>query len=109
MILAEAVKIIEDIREYSQELARNWPKNIQIPHTQENIDKALETLVSHAKQPVQVTDEMVEMVADFMWKKDYPCGDDPYFTWESIPDNDRDKNAYRIQAKAALQAALGVK
>lgn len=77
MKLQEAIKIVEGVIGIIELLPQNYLK------------EALETLIEHAKQPVQVTDKIVDKA------------------WGAY--SDESHLSSHAAMKAALQAALGVK
>lgn len=86
MELQEAIKIAEEIRA----VAAAMDKIKQAV--------AMDVLIAHAKQPVHVTDKMVEDA----YNKYHDTGKD-YWNYPN------ENTLSRIKIKAALQAALGVK
>lgn len=71
------------------------------------ITQALDALIAHAKQPAQVTDEMVEAGAIGIFKRSLFPSYQGNRNWDNCSDDA--KQFYRDESKAALQAALGVK
>ena len=93
MELQKAIKIAEEIR--------------MVAAAMDATDKAiaLDILIQHAKQPVQVTDEMVGRVTQKMYDAFEAFEHDGY--WEQLKEEAR--FILQNELEAALQAALKVK
>lgn len=108
MKLQEAVKIVEEYQKWRTSKPPYDGCGVLLPYEPSELTQALDTLIAHAKQPVQVTEEMVEAALSA------PVAEGETVFWSMVFGLQNDTDELReIMARGivrtVLQAALGVK